>query len=175
MPPNTPHSNRPRSPIPVHPPFPSFGWVMNSQANPPSDAYAHGYVQNALTHSRALTQRQTRFCASCTNHRESYQRTTKPYLPPPPAEVSPITTHEVFMVSKKSCFSSKHKALTDGWPFSKRSTTATTICQRGRLSRGERASRRMRCRDFAFAPRCPYQPHLPPVLVRRGGVLTYVV
>jgi hypothetical protein len=72
---------------------------MTTQANPPTDAYAHGYVQNAQTHTRALTQRQTRLPASRTTHHESYhpnpQRTTKPLLPPPspPAEA----THEMFM------------------------------------------------------------------------------
>ncbi|KAF8259389.1 hypothetical protein EI94DRAFT_1707145 [Lactarius quietus] len=96
---------RHRSPIPVHPPFPSFAWVMTAQANPPTDAYAHGYVQNAHSHTRALTQRQTRLPAHCTPHHGSYQsnpRTTKPLLPPPslasaPAEVTPIATHEMFM------------------------------------------------------------------------------
>ncbi|KAN0141013.1 hypothetical protein V8E53_001457 [Lactarius tabidus] len=92
----TPSSGRrPRSPVPVHPPFPSFAWVMTTQANPPTDAYAHGYVQNA----RALTQRQTHLPASRNTHHESYsyqpnpQRTTKPLLQPPPAEA----THEMFM------------------------------------------------------------------------------
>ena len=36
-------------PAHVHPPFPSFTWVMTAQANPPSAAYAYGYVQNAHT------------------------------------------------------------------------------------------------------------------------------
>ncbi|KAI0249105.1 hypothetical protein BJV78DRAFT_1230334 [Lactifluus subvellereus] len=36
-------------PAHVHPPFPSFTWVMTTQANPPSAAYAYGYVQNAHT------------------------------------------------------------------------------------------------------------------------------
>ena len=114
MPLNTRYTNRPHSPVPVHPPFPSFAWVMTTQANPPSDAYAHGYVQNAHTHTRALTQRQTGLSASRTTHRESYQRITKPFLPPPPAKVSPIRRHDLFMVSnqKKSL---KYKALTGGW------------------------------------------------------------
>ncbi|KAF8476711.1 hypothetical protein DFH94DRAFT_103683 [Russula ochroleuca] len=35
--------------LPVHPPFPSFAWVMTAQANPPTPAYAYGYVQNVHT------------------------------------------------------------------------------------------------------------------------------
>ncbi|KAI0306264.1 hypothetical protein B0F90DRAFT_728866 [Multifurca ochricompacta] len=34
----------------VHPPFPSFAWVMTTQSNPPSKAYAYGYAQNANRH-----------------------------------------------------------------------------------------------------------------------------
>src|SRR6266571_6294584 len=60
---NTPHSphgrhGRPPSPLLVHPPFPSFAWVMTAQANPPTHAYANGYVQNAHAQARALTQMQ---------------------------------------------------------------------------------------------------------------------
>ncbi|KAF8259855.1 hypothetical protein EI94DRAFT_1812610 [Lactarius quietus] len=96
---------RPRAPIPVHPPFPSFAWVITAQANPPTHAYAHGYVQNAHTHTHSLTQRQTRLPAPYTVHHGPYQsnpRTSKTLLPPPspaPAlpEVTPIATHEMFM------------------------------------------------------------------------------
>ncbi|KAH9980924.1 hypothetical protein BGW80DRAFT_299667 [Lactifluus volemus] len=31
----------------IHPPFPSFTWVMTTQENPPSAEHAYGYVQNA--------------------------------------------------------------------------------------------------------------------------------
>ena len=95
---------RPHSPIRVHPPFPSFAWVMTTQANPPTDAYAYGYVQNAHTQSLPLTQRRTHLPGSCVAHHECYQsnhRTAKPFIPPPPppsAEVSSIATHEMFMV-----------------------------------------------------------------------------
>ena len=35
----------------VYPPFPSFAWVITTQANPPAPAYAYGYVQSAHAHN----------------------------------------------------------------------------------------------------------------------------
>jgi len=34
-----------------HPPLPSFSWVMTAEANPPSPAYAYGYIRNARAHN----------------------------------------------------------------------------------------------------------------------------
>jgi hypothetical protein len=71
---------------------------MTTQANPPTDAYAHGYVQNAHTQTRALTRLPASHIA---HHDPSPQRTTKPLLQPaPPGEVPSIATHEMFMVSE---------------------------------------------------------------------------
>ncbi|KAI9453982.1 hypothetical protein BJY52DRAFT_784681 [Lactarius psammicola] len=87
---NTHHSShgRPRSPLLVHPPFPSFAWVMTAQANPPTHAYAYGYVQNAHAQARALTQTQvqTRLPASQLAHQGCYwpyPRSAKSLLPSP--------------------------------------------------------------------------------------------
>ena len=55
----------------VHPPFPSFAWVMTAQANPPTPAYAYGYVQNVHAH-------RTRIPA----HRTAPPRRHRPYLRP---------------------------------------------------------------------------------------------
>ncbi|KAH9071110.1 hypothetical protein EDB83DRAFT_315535 [Lactarius deliciosus] len=87
---------RPRPPLLVHPPFPSFAWVMTAQANPPTHAYAYGYVQNAHARARAVTQMQTEvqthLPASCA---WPYPRTTKSLLPPPPPPASePAPQHE---------------------------------------------------------------------------------
>ena len=161
---------RPHSPIRVHPPFPSFAWVMTTQANPPTDAYAYGYVQNAHTQSLPLTQRRTHLPGSCVAHHECYQsnhRTAKPFIPPPPppsAEVSSIATHEMFMVGPLFFvffFSTDVLFLSKGW------TVGITIRQHGHSYRGERASRHMRCSGYAHRSP-PYQlPHL--LLVRKGG------
>lgn len=35
----------------VYPPFPSFAWVLTTQANPPTPAYAYGYVQSVHAHN----------------------------------------------------------------------------------------------------------------------------
>ncbi|KAI9453971.1 hypothetical protein BJY52DRAFT_783202 [Lactarius psammicola] len=104
---NTRYSShgRPRSPLLVHPPFPSFAWVMTAQANPPTHAYAYGYVQNAHAQTRALTQTQvqTHLPASCAAPQGCYwpnPHSAKPLLssPPPPAsapvKVSPAAPHE---------------------------------------------------------------------------------
>jgi len=57
----------------VYPPFPSLTWVMTAQANPPSQAYAHGYVKSAHAHGHGHTTRtRTRLsahrAASCACH-----------------------------------------------------------------------------------------------------------
>jgi hypothetical protein len=43
----------------VHPPFPSFAWVMTTRANPPTHAYAYGYIRSAQARPRLLVQRAT--------------------------------------------------------------------------------------------------------------------
>jgi hypothetical protein len=66
-------------PAHVHPPFPSFTWVMTAQANPPSAAYAYGYVQNA--HTDMQMQLQMRF----PTHRGRYRNYTRSTIKSPPA------------------------------------------------------------------------------------------
>ena len=106
---------RPHSPLLVHPPFPSFTWVMTAQTSSPTNAYAHGYVQNAHARAQAQTQTQTypqnHLPASCAAHHGCYQHRpcfAKPLLSPEPApalesaEASPAALHGTFMVSEKT-------------------------------------------------------------------------
>jgi len=94
---------RPHSPHLVHPPFPSFAWVMTAKMNPPTRAYTYGYVQNARAHARAQpqmqTQPQTRLPASCSAHREPNPHFAKSLLPPAPAgaKASSAALHDTFM------------------------------------------------------------------------------
>ncbi|KAI0245888.1 hypothetical protein BJV78DRAFT_1259365 [Lactifluus subvellereus] len=61
-------------PAHVHPPFPSFTWVMTAQANPPSAAYAYGYIQNA--HTDMQMQLKTRLPTHRGRYRPYYPRST---------------------------------------------------------------------------------------------------
>jgi len=75
----------------VHPPFPSFAWVMTAQANPPAQAYAYGYIRNAQAlHPRPLAHRVTP--PGC--HRP-YARSSR--SPPSPARSKIEPCDEKFM------------------------------------------------------------------------------
>ncbi|KAH9955233.1 hypothetical protein BC827DRAFT_1158330 [Russula dissimulans] len=70
----------------VYPPFPSLAWVMTAEANPPSRAYAHGYVQSAHAHvhrntTRTLARISAHRAASCACHRPSSHSTRTPSPP----------------------------------------------------------------------------------------------
>jgi len=70
----------------VYPPFPSLAWVMTAEANPPSRAYAYGYVQSARTHvhrntTRALAHLSAHRAASCACHQPSPHSTRAPSPP----------------------------------------------------------------------------------------------
>lgn len=45
-----------------HPPFPSFAWVITAQANPPSPAYAYGYIRNVRAHARPRPRAHNSIC-----------------------------------------------------------------------------------------------------------------
>jgi hypothetical protein len=78
----------------VHPPFPSFAWVMTAQANPPMQAHAYGYIRNAQAlHPRLLAPRGTP-----PRRRRPYARSSR--LPPPPARAKIEPRDEKFMVGR---------------------------------------------------------------------------
>ena len=82
-------------PTRVHPPFPSFAWVMTVQANPPSAAYAYGYVQNA--HTDMQMQLKLRLPAHRGLNWPCYPRST---AKPPPAHKE---KHMVNSISISTC------------------------------------------------------------------------
>ncbi|KAH9966154.1 hypothetical protein BJV74DRAFT_799574 [Russula compacta] len=63
MPSSHMHKKHQRPPSHVHPPFPSFAWVMTAQANPPARAYANGYIHSAHLHNGMHTHTHTRLPA----------------------------------------------------------------------------------------------------------------
>ncbi|KAF8470422.1 hypothetical protein DFH94DRAFT_209729 [Russula ochroleuca] len=68
-----------------HPPFPSFSWVMTAEANPPSPAYAFGYVRNARAQSGKHTRPPARRTVPPGHQQQpQYPRPTRP-APAPPA------------------------------------------------------------------------------------------
>jgi hypothetical protein len=78
----------------VHPPFPSFAWVMTAQANPPTPAYAYGYIQNA----QALRTRPPAHRATPPGRHRSYPRSSRP--PPSSARVEVEARDGKFMVGR---------------------------------------------------------------------------
>ena len=80
----------------VHPPFPSFAWVMTAQANPPSLAYSYGYIQNARTlHTRLPAHR-----ATPPGRHRPYPRSSRPTPSPARARAKIEPCDEKFMVSR---------------------------------------------------------------------------
>jgi hypothetical protein len=80
----------------VHPPFPSFAWVMTAQANPPTQAHAYGYIRNARAlHPRLLAHRTT----PPGRHRP-YARSSG--SPPSPARANIEPCDERFMVGRSA-------------------------------------------------------------------------
>jgi hypothetical protein len=78
--------------IHVHPPFPSFAWVMTAQANPPTQAYAYGYIRNAqIPQPRLLAHR-----ATPPGRHRRYACSSR--SPPPPAQAKIEPCDEKFMV-----------------------------------------------------------------------------
>ncbi|KAH9993856.1 hypothetical protein BJV77DRAFT_343978 [Russula vinacea] len=68
-----------------HPPFPSFSWVMAAQANPPSPAFAYGYVRNARAQSGMHTRPPARRTVPPELHQQPrHPHSAKPPQPPPP-------------------------------------------------------------------------------------------
>ncbi|KAH9991258.1 hypothetical protein BJV77DRAFT_1008482 [Russula vinacea] len=67
----------------VHPPFPSFAWVMTAQANPPTPAYAYGYIQNV--HARRTHIPAHR--AALPGRHQPYPRPSRPLPSPARAKV----------------------------------------------------------------------------------------
>lgn len=80
----------------VHPPFPSFAWVMTAQANPPTQRYAYGYIRNAQAlHPRLLAHRTTP-----RKRHNPHARSLRPL--PSPARAKIELCDEKFMVGRST-------------------------------------------------------------------------
>ena len=91
----------------IHPPFPSLAWVMTAEANPPSSAYAYGYVRNARVQSGMRAHARLPGQCAVPPARPPLPRSprsTKPLPPPPPptmakAATVPVEHNGTFMVN----------------------------------------------------------------------------